>query len=270
MSIQILTASEVGEIQAAANPLHAAGIYRFDEQGRLWVYLQASVVLAQGEAVERVDDVIDADVDAAAAVDTVRVTGTGDFTAAAMPNGNYSPDGTQPNGHQYFLWINDSAAQGQGGPIRNRPSDNAVDVYWIQSDDGKISTALTTSSDYIVYTHTRVKLAASANATQIIAFVQRQAGVTDENWFWGLAKGHGIGLLDTLGTALTKGLPIVAGDNAGTVQGGDASAADAYYMAGYGIIDSDADAKIPIVADCRRIPGIVVPGILTAAYPAMR
>lgn len=236
-----------------------------DEDGRWWIYLQASVTLAQGNAVEPASyAAINADVDAAAAVDTIRVTGTGDFTAATLVD--MTP--TLKNGHIYTLWIDAGAAQGQGGPIIRRVDNNNVDVYFINSNDGKIATALTTTSDFIVYTLTRIKKATTVHATLVLGYVQRQGGITDEYWFWALAKGEGLGLIDTSGTAIVGGTPVTTGPDDGTLEGVDTSAAaEAFFRSGYGILDQDADGLIPIVADCPIIARPRVPTDTGKAYP---
>jgi hypothetical protein len=270
MSSQILTTDFSAE---SSTPRVQAGTFLTDAYGRTWAYVQAEEALLQGDALEiqsfQGGLYIDADVDAAAAADTRNVTGTGDFTAAALPDGNYAT----ANGHQYWLWVNAGAAQSQGGPITARISDNEVSVYWTTSPDGKIETALTTSSDYVVFASTRVKKTdASVGTGRIGGFVQRQGGVTDEYWFWALVRGWGIGRIDTSDSALVTSDGIVSGTADGLVQGLDTSAAaELQAIVAYAVIDSDVDGEIPILAACpdlfRPLPG--APSNVSNTYPSM-
>ena len=226
MSSQLLTAQDLAT--ESIQPLQKAGTINTDYLGRTWAYVQASEALAQGDAlVPESYAVIDADVDSAADADTRRVTGTGDFTTTALADMSgplvKSAAGAilqHPNGNIYWLWINAGAAQGQGGPIIARVDDNNVDVYWANSNDGKIATALTTSSDYVVFTSTRVKKSDAAIGVDTVGgFVQMQAGITDEYWFWGLIKGWGVGKIDTSDAVIAAGEAIVNGTDDGTVNG---------------------------------------------------
>ena len=278
MSSQLLTAQDLAT--ESIQPLQKAGTINTDYLGRTWAYVQASEALAQGDAlVPESYAIIDADVDSAAAADTRRVTGTGDFTTTALADmaGPLVKDSSgailqHPNGNIYWLWINAGAAQGQGGPIIARVDDNNVDVYWANSNDGKIATALTTSSDYVVFTSTRVKKSDAAIGVDTVGgFVQMQAGITDEYWFWGLIKGWGVGKIDTSDAAIAAGEAIVNGTDDGTVNGiATGTAAQLAHQIGIGAFDQDADGVIPIYANCveifRSLPE--GPANIDKAYPA--
>ena len=278
MSSQLLTAQDLAT--ESIQPLQKAGTISTDYMGRTWAYVQASEALAQGDAlVPESYAVIDADVDSAAAADTRRVTGTGDFTTTALADmagplvKNSSGAILQhPHGNIYWLWINAGAAQGQGGPIIARVDDNNVDVYWANSNDGKIATALTTSSDYVVFTSTRVKKSDAAIGVDTVGgFVQLQAGITDEYWFWALIKGWGVGKIDTSDAVIAAGEAIVNGTDDGTVNGiATGTAAQLAHQIGIGAFDQDADGVIPIYANCveifRSLPE--GPANIDKAYPA--
>jgi len=285
MSSQLLTAQDLAT--ESIQPLQKAGTINTDYLGRTWAYVQASEALSQGDAlVPESYAVIDADVDAAADADTRRVTGTGDFTTSALADmagplvKNSSGAILQhPNGNIYWLWINAGAAQGQGGPIIARVDDNNVDVYWANSNDGKIATALTTSSDYVVFTSTRVKQCDAAAGTDTVGgFVQLQAGITDEYWFWALIKGWGLGSIDTSDSVIAAGEPIVTGTTDATIQGitvggGSYAAAQTTELAhqiGIGAFDQDADGVIPIYANCVEIFRALPegPANIDKAFPA--
>lgn len=277
MSNQILAAQDLS-LESSA-PLVQAGTILNDYMGRTWAYVQASEALSQGDALTPTSyAAIDADVDATAAAGTRRVTGTGDFTAAVLVDmaGPLVKDGSgnilqTPDGHVYWLWVNAGASQGQGGPIVQRVSDNAVDVYFVNSSDGAIATGLTTSSDYVVLTTTRADKADAAAGTDTVGgFVQRQGGVTDEYWSWVLIKGWGVGSIDTSDTAITAGEQLVTGTDDGTVQGvTTGTAADLAHMIGVGTMDQDADGLVPIYANCaeifRSLPK--APASLSTAFP---
>ena len=278
MSSQLLTAQDLAT--ESIQPLQKAGTISTDYLGRTWAYVQASEALTQGDAlVPESYAAIDATVDTAVDADTRRVTDSGVFTTTALADmagplvKNSSGAILQhPNGNIYWLWINAGAAQGQGGPIIARVDDNNVDVYWANSNDGKIATALTTSSDYVVFTSTRVKQCDAAAGTDTVGgFVQMQAGITDEYWFWALIKGWGLGKIDTSDTAITAGEAIVTGTVDATIQGITTStAAELAHQIGIGSMDQDADGVIPIYANCvelfRSLPE--GPANIDKAYPA--
>jgi len=278
MSSQLLTAQDLAT--ESIQPLQKAGTISTDYMGRTWAYVQASEALAQGDAlVPESYAVIDADVDSAAAADTRRVTGTGDFTTTALADmagplvKNSSGAILQhPHGNIYWLWINAGAAQGQGGPIIARVDDNNVDVYWANSNDGKIATALTTSSDYVVFTSTRVKKSDAAIGVDTVGgFVQLQAGITDEYWFWALIKGWGVGKIDTSDAVIAAGEAIVNGTDDGTVNGiATGTAAQLAHQIGIGAFDQDADGVIPIYANCVEIFRALPegPANIDKAFPA--
>lgn len=255
-----------------SSPSHPAGTTVMDDLGRIWKYVQASATVAQGNVLmlnSGTGVILDADVDAAAAVDTIRVTATGDFATTTLVNPHY----TTANGHKYWLWINAGAAQGQGGIITNRVSDDAVDVYWVNSNDGKIATALTTSSDYIVINDTRVALTTGATTTPVGV---AQTAVTDEYWFWMLVWGRGVVLLDTDDNAITSDdqILIPSASTAGYAQGstGTLAAADVGAQIGRSFVDQDADGLVLVdVTTWLNRPysanAMWIPNDVTFAYP---
>jgi hypothetical protein len=278
MSSQLLTAQDLAT--ESIQPLQKAGTISTDYLGRTWAYVQASEALTQGDAlIPESYAAIDATVDTAVDADTRRVTDSGVFTTTALADmaGPLVKDSSgailqHPNGNIYWLWINAGAAQGQGGPIISRVDDNSVDVYWVNSNDGKIATALTTSSEYVVFTSTRVKQGDAAAGTDTVGgFVQMQAGITDEYWFWALIKGWGLGKIDTSDTAIAAGEAIVTGTVDATIQGiTTGTAAELAHQIGIGSMDQDADGVIPIYANCvelfRALPE--GPANIDKAYPA--
>lgn len=271
--MKILTGQEIHE--QASSPKVRAGELAQDEFGRIWIYLQASETLSFGNILKANLAVANADVDTAAAADTRRVTGTGDFPTTTIVD---AADATK-HGHQYRLFIDAGAAQNQGGVISKRVSNNAVDVYWETSDDGKIGTALTTSSDYLVYVFTRVAKTAAAT-DRVVAIAQMD--ITDEYWFWGLVFGHGWVLLDGDGNApaaaagafglIPTAVSGVAGGFTGSPASTEAGIVELACCFGHAIIDTDTtgDVLIPGLFNCMRTMPIAFPDIppsLTYNYP---
>ena len=278
MSSQLLTAQDLAT--ESIQPLQKAGTVNTDYLGRTWVYVQASEALAQGDAlVPESYAILNSNVTEVVAADTRRVKSASEFTTTALADMAgplvKSAAGAilqHPNGNVYWLWIDAAASQGQGGPIIARIDDDYVDVYWVNSNDGKIATGLTLSSDYVVFTTTRVKKSDAAIGVDTVGgFVQMQAGITDEYWFWGLIKGWGVGKIDTSDAAIAAGEAIVNGTDDGTVNGiATGTPAQLAHQIGIGAFDQDADGVIPIYANCveifRSLPE--GPANIDKAYPA--
>lgn len=268
MSLLPIKAQELGA--ESEFPKHLGGQYGHDHFGRVWVYFQAEEVLVQGDALEVQSYAkINADVDAAAAVNTRRVTGTGDFTTANLV-GMFGLDSNhEKGGHVYIFWTDENTAPGQGGPIIKRVDDNLIDVYFVQSDDGLISVAFTTSTDFKVFTLSRLQKAATVHISPHVAYVQRQAGFTDERWGWALVQGLGVTNHDSSETALVAGDKVITSADNGTVEGAvDTTATEGYYGSGTAILNPDADALVPFIANAQiNIAPFYTPGNLRTAYP---
>jgi hypothetical protein len=278
MSSQLLTAQDLAT--ESIQPLQKAGTVNTDYLGRTWAYVQASEALVQGDAlVPESYAILDSNVTEIVAADTRRVKSASEFTTTALADMAgplvKSAAGAilqHPNGNVYWLWINAAASQGQGGPIIARVDDDYVDVYWVNSNDGKIATGLTLSSDYVVFTTTRVKKSDAAIGVDTVGgFVQIQAGITDEYWFWALIKGWGLGKIDESDPAILAGEAIVNGTDDGTVNGiATGTAAQLAHQIGIGAFDQDANGVIPIYANCAEIFRSLPegPANIDKAYPA--
>ena len=255
-------------------PSNRAGTIGRTADQRLWRYCQADDALSQGNVTRKISNhgiVINADVDAAAAADLIRVTGTGDFTVTALEDADYETSNVTGAGHQYFLWIDAGATQGQGGIITFRASNNAVDVYWLQSNDGKISTALTTSSDYVVTCDYRVELTTDPDDNTVCI---PQIDVTDEYWFWGLYFGKGVVLIDTDDTAISDDdigvIPAATTDGYCGALTATSTAAEALATFGRAYVDQTADGLILFNANCMWTDpstNILLPTDVTLQYP---
>jgi len=234
-------------------PFDVAGKRITTPSGRQFVQVQnhQGSALAKGNVLKltaNVGTIIDADVDAAAAADTIKVTGTGDFTTTALQDMRDAKKG----GHTYYLWINAGAAQGQGGPISKRLSDNAVNVYWWNSDDGKIATALTTSSDYVVTCPTRVILTTDPDDVPVGVCLTAPA---DNGWFWMQVCGRALVLLDTDDSAISdvNRLLIPSDSTDGYAEGetGTTTATEAVSVIGRSVgVDQDADGLVLVDLTC--------------------
>ena len=102
-------------------------------------------------------------------------------------------------------------------------------------------------------------------------FVQLQAGITDEYWFWALIKGWGVGKIDTSDAVIAAGEAIVNGTDDGTVNGiATGTAAQLAHQIGIGAFDQDADGVIPIYANCVEIFRALPegPANIDKAFPA--
>ena len=266
MAIHVLTQGELN--QEWSEPQVKAGTYMEDEMGRVWCHVQTSATLTKGQALTPAAAVINATVDTVAAVDTRRVTTTADFTTTALAH-QATPE--RPNGHTYYFWTNATAAQNQGGPIIRRVSDASIDVYFINSDDGRIATQLEVTSDYEVFTPSRVRVSqAITNMNVITGFAQK--AVTAEYWFWMLVRGMGVCDWDESDTAGAMGLGLVQSSTAGEMQGADVNGAGAEADGGisaYGFMDTDADGLLIFCADCPIMAGIPIPVNKTTEYPAL-
>jgi len=264
--MRVLTPQDIFE--QADSPKFTPGQLSMDEFGRVWIYLQASEALSFGNVLMPNMAVADATVDLAAAVDTRRVRDVGAFTTTVLADIG-GPD--QVHGHIYRLWINAGAAQNQGGVISRRVDDDYVDVYWETSDDGKIGTALTVASEYMVYCLSRV---AKTTAATSLAIGVAQMAITDEYWFWGLHKGHGWVLLDGDGNAPTATMDLIPTTTAGACAGMTASPTVAELACAFAkaIIDTDqtTDCLIPALINCEKTCPVGqsgVPSNLDYDYP---
>lgn len=269
MSEQILSAQDIAIV--ASTPKMPAGRYARDDTDRLWVYVQASEVLVQGDTLVKVAQAGNDNGLAAAALDTRRLTDTGNspWTTTALIGASF----LALDGHVYWVWIDDGTGPGQGGPILNRIDDDNIDFYNTVSDDGLLSAALDTTSDYTFWTNSRVAQSAGTAGTERVGgFVQHQAGITIDSWFWALVEGEGLASQDDSGSDIVLDAGIVSGDEPGTVQGlTPATEEEVASICGYGRVNtSGADATTPILAACTRIFGRMTdaPSNLNTAYPS--
>lgn len=260
--------------QQSSAPSHLAGSIAEDPNGRLWMYVQASEALRRGDVVRPAGTmgiVRDADVDAASAADTYQVTATGDFATSLLVDASFLSERNLNNkGHQYFLEIDAGAAQGQVGAITARTDDNNVNVWWWNSTDGRIDTALTTSSDHVVWTWSRV---AACDAAADLAVGVAQFAITDEYWFWLAYKwGPFIARIDTDATAIqTDDRGLIPTTTTGECGGltGTGTTAEIAAMFGRSIIDVTGDGQLLCGLHCDwTCPFVRNAGYISTFYAA--
>lgn len=246
--------------QESQYPASRAGTIVRGSDGNLYRHMQASAALVLGNVTTLLSAsgiIINADVDAAAAADTVTVTGTGDFTYGsgnAIVDADFDESSNASKiaslGHPLLLWSDAGATQGQGGWITRRNSNNTVDVYFIHSNDGKIDTAFTASTDYVVVNQTRTQLTTGpTDRTTGVA----QYAVTDEYWYWELIFGFGVALLDTSDSDVnTSDFALIPSDSTdGYAEGTTGTETAVEVLAAFGRacgFDQTADGLIPFNA----------------------
>ena len=265
-----------------ANPQVQAGtLWQEPISGKTYIYLQAAAAITAGQCVMPVGNgvLINADVDAAlaAGVRPVRITGTGDFTAAVLA-GSTAVGVSLGHILKIFFDVNGTGT-GQGGVIVNRVSDDAVDIY-VESGgttyaNGDLATAISTSTDYLVFAQTRVT-PTTAPTDHVIGIAER--AFTDEYWGWYVYDGPTYCLFDASDGAVTTDdqhvIPSTTTD--GYCSGVTATETTAEVAAAFGTawLTVTPDCLLPIVACCSRIWGMSPGGISpaprnkTLTYPA--
>ena len=217
---------------------------------RFFRYQKVEEAFAIGQVSMISTYIVDADVDAVAAIGATTLTGTGDFTAD-----NFN-DGTYPSA---FVSINaDTAGVGQTRSINgNRGS---VNVLSLETGNGW-DTALAVTSDYVVYDLNYVSLAdtddVSARASAVMGVAI--SAVTDEYWAWFQVGGF-CPLVRCVGTtdAAIRGALLTASGTAGACRGptaGGTTADDVASAFGMALTDhSSADSAgrgVAAILNCR-------------------
>lgn len=182
------------------------GSLRTDENGGIWRYIQGNAAMAKGDLVMKhvvtgIVAALDADIDTASinhSLGGARFYDANNFTAANLKGNWFDANPVDGStlyaglGHDYWIGIDAGAAQGQWGYIYNRESTGDYVDAWVvtsSTSPGRLDTALTTSSDYIVYTDSLcIKTTA---ATDVVVGVAQKA-ITADCCAWTLVKGKGI------------------------------------------------------------------------------
>ncbi len=204
-----------------------------------YVRVQASGTLLEGNTLQQRDflsPVLDADVDAAAAIGTDRLVGTGDFAAFDGDSGGL--DGA-------IVYINVGAGAGQARYIRRVVDADTIEVTepW--------TIALTTGSDYQVV---RPWVVAAKAATQLPVSGISKAAATDGQFLWAQVDGLGLVLNDGSDDVIAVGdIVTQSATGAGLSQGptaGTATAGDLNGKIGVGFSDTGAgDVLTPVELD---------------------
>jgi hypothetical protein len=202
ISVDLLTQTYTSILDAPVS----LGSRVITDDGREFVFCEAGGTIAAGNPVQQEDVLsylINADVDAAQAVGTVRMTGTGDFTA-------YTAGGLE-GAVVYIDGATAAAGSGQQRFIRRVVDANTIEITeaW--------TTALTTGADYIVY---RPFVVQAKAATQLATPGVAQVAIADGSFGFIQTKGLGHALIDGSQDALVANEVCTVGEAvAGTVQG---------------------------------------------------
>lgn len=201
-----------------------------------FVRVQASAALLEGNSLQQTDmlaPVLDADVDAAAAIGTDRLVGTGDFAAFDADDGGI--DGA-------VVYINVGAGAGQARYIRRVVDADTIEVTepW--------TIALTTGSDYQVI---RPWVVAAKAATALPVAAISKAVATTDQFLWAQVDGLGLVLNDGSDDVIAVGNIVTQSvTGAGLSQGptgGTATAGDLNGKIGVGVSDTGAgDVLTPV------------------------
>lgn len=173
--------------------------------GREYVYVEASTALVAGSPVQvtdRIAPLLNADIDAVAAIGDTEVVATGDFT--------------NDNVVGAMIWFDDNTGAGQQRIITRRIDDDTVRF------DEPLTVALDATTDYLVQRlYTVEPKATTAVTTPAVA----QYIITLNQFGWVQTLGLGHGLLDVSADPLVAGeLCVVGTAVAGTIEGLTAAA----------------------------------------------
>lgn len=219
--------------QTATDRQYAPGTRLIHNDGREFVYVEATAAIAAGNPVQVTDVLsllVDADVDAAAAIGSDTLTGTGDFTSITAAQLAFAA-----------VYINVDPGAGQHRFVKQRIDDDTIRVTeaW--------DVALTTSSDYVIYRPWAVEPKA---ATALPARGIAQVAIASGSFGWVQTQGLGNVLVDTSQDPLIAGEIVAVGTAvAGTAQGRTAAAlaaADLGSSLGTAVIDVVTDDLAPI------------------------
>lgn len=267
-----------------ANPKQAGGVagaIRTDKKtGLTLILLQAHEALSFGDLCTPLNGtglILNADVDAAAAIDAIEFTATGDFTTTALAgSAAVGVDG----GHilRGFFDVNGTGV-GQGFVVRKRVDDNTLRIYvetnlLIPSPDGKIVVAThATDTDYVIFTKTRVEQTDAATDIPI-AICPVSDGVAANEWFWGVYEGDFHVLFKGASTTLRSNLVLIPGSTAGYAFGTAATATTLEMNVAFGKsnagVDCVTDCLLPCNVNFRKLwsPGTIgTPSDYSVAYP---
>lgn len=167
---------------------HRLGIVTPDNWGRQWTYCMfpgGSAGTTYPEGIVLADmAVLDADVDAAAAIDTNILRADGDFANAKYLRGAKG-------------YIDAGAGIGQEFQVIHVPNDNEVEIALIEDDAGGNKpgweTALDTTSDYQIYLPGRVRIVPTTGIVRLRGVLQEEVIVqaNKDLYGWALQIGNG-------------------------------------------------------------------------------
>lgn len=203
-----------------------------DAHQREWCFVKAGVAIEQGEALMFNAAVVSiTDISVTAVIDSVIIEESG---ATFITSGVLA---------DMLLSVSDGTGEGQLAWIREVISETKLRVEWLTSDDGKLDTALTTTSDAVIFAPWLMTLATVDKVVN--GFAQTDALIN--KFFWMLGTGVGLGRCDT-SQLITANCPLTVGDTAGQLTIMVATAINP--PCAIGIHDNDADGTLfPIIAN---------------------
>jgi hypothetical protein len=178
------------------------GECKYDEQTNSeWVHLKAGVAILQGDALMSTGDIsVTSNSTLAEAVGTQRIRASGAhnfLTENADAIGDLNIDNKNLYNEKLIVYVYDGSGEAQVGYVKTITA-TELTVEWLTSTDGKLKTALSTSSDFNFAAPWRaVKCTAGEGCVGIAQF-----DVAINKYFWALRKGFGVGRVTT-GSGLT-------------------------------------------------------------------
>ena len=242
--------------------------YFMERTDQVWQYLKAGEALTRGMALQSTLDWFNFDnAFQTAAAGTRKLTYRGTGTVAVTNNFPLQLLGLPKSSkwrEKALLFIDTGTGDDQVAVI-HRVYDRSLDVEWLDSEDGGLTTAISNSSDFTISGSYRA-LKTTAENIVCIGFVQHENVALDE-YFWALVEGQGFFLNGAANVGVGQGFTVAAGGaalvDADAVQGRivvnpiTASAADEI---GWGILHAVRIGKVPFQHEGGYNPSYKHPG----------
>lgn len=216
------------------------GARDWDQWQREWVYLKAGVVLEQGEGLMSNMSIgtIITNLDTVSAAGSDLITDTGS---------TFETDGVLTG---MMISVHGGTGLGQFGIVLEVQSETVLRIQWLSSGDGKLDTALDTTSDLTVFAPWLGILC--ANDKTCIGFAQIDVALN--SFFWALVNGIGYGVMDT-SVAMAENDPLTIGDTSGQLTKVAATDLDSPCATAVHIMTTDATQAV-IMAHARTISSV--------------
>ncbi|MFA5135544.1 MAG: hypothetical protein WC505_07210 [Patescibacteria group bacterium] len=219
---------EIQSIKEASATQKASLGAVIDVNGSKYMYVRAVGTITANQALGRAVAEVTKANDVASSTTTSVVFTTANLTA---------------NAHRGD-WLCVYGGTGRGDKVRI--ADNTASTLTLED---ALATALGATSDIVIVSQYAV---APLNATYVIPVGVSNIAVTDDYYFWMQVSGIGLCNVDDSDTAITGGQAVIAGTDAGKIQGSGATAFSAATL-GIGIADAGGEGDI-------ALPIIILPG----------